>query len=285
MIRRHVTVLTGTALAGLLVSGCGGADSHDSESAEGGAGAGEASGDSRLDAVLEEGVLDVCTTGDYPPFTEYDEEADEYEGIDIDMVRGLAEEMGVEIEWVRTSWDDLMDDYLAECDIAVGGISINADRAQQVFFSRPLMADGKTPITRCENVDDYRTIDQINDPEVTSIMPSGGTNQIFAEEHYPEGNLVTHDNLTIFDELAEGNADVMTTDRSEVLWVANEYEELCAVNPDEPFDYFEKAYMLPRGDTVFAHYVDQWLTMSLHDGTYHEATSEWFGDDVEIEVP
>lgn len=241
MIRRHVTVLTGTALAGLLVSGCGGAGSHDSESAEGGAEAAETGGDSRLDAVLEEGVLDVCTTGDYPPFTEYDEEADEYEGIDIDMVRGLAEEMGVEIEWVRTSWDDLMDDYLADCDIAVGGISINADRAQQVFFSRPLMADGKTPIT--------------------------------------------HDNLTVFDELAEGNADVMTTDRSEVLWVANEYEELCAVNPDEPFDYFEKAYMLPRGDTVFTHYVDQWLTMSLHDGTYHEATSEWFGDDVEIEVP
>lgn len=241
--------------------------------------------DSQLDQILESGTLIVCTTGDYPPFTELDEETGEYTGIDVDMARGLADELGVEVEWVQTSWDTLMDDYLAECDIAVGGISINTARSEQVFFSRPLMADGKTPITLCENVDDYRTIEQINDPDVTSIMPSGGTNEVFAQENYPDGNLVTHDNLTIFDEIVNGNADVMTTDRSEVLYVANEYEELCAVNPDEPFDYFENGYMLPRGDVVLKHYVDQWLTIALNDGTYTEITQEWFGEDVELEVP
>ncbi|MFE9243454.1 transporter substrate-binding domain-containing protein [Nocardiopsis sp. NPDC006938] len=239
-------------------------------------------GESRLDTVLERGSLQVCTTGDYRPFTFLEADPDEFTGIDVDMARDLAEDLGVEIEWTRTTWDDLMEDFLAGCDVAVGGISISTERARQAYFSAPLMEDGKTPITLCENVDDYRTIEQINQPGVRSIMPSGGTNQVFAEEHYPDGELLTHDNNTIFDEIVAGRADVMTTDASEVLWVANEYEELCAVNPEEPFDFFEKAFMLPRGDDVFKQYVDHWLTMALNDGTYDRIVEPWFGEDVRL---
>lgn len=270
---------TTAGLLTLVLGACSPADS-DAQQAGGQEPAGES--ESLLDEVLDRGSLAVCTTGDYPPFTELDEDTGEFTGIDVDMARDLAENLAVEIDWVQTSWDDLMEDYLTDCDIAVGGISINTARSEQVFFSEPLMEDGKTPITRCEDVDDYRTIEQINDPDVTSIMPSGGTNEVFAQEHYPEGHLITHDNLTIFDQIVEGEADVMTTDRSEVLWIAHEYDELCAVNPDEPFDYFEKAYMLPRGDMVMKHYVDQWLTMALNDGTYEEITEPWFGDDVDL---
>src|SRR5699024_9680633 len=113
---------------------------------------------------------------------------------------------------------------------------------------------------------------------VTSIFPEGGTNQEFAEANFPDGDLVTHDNLTIFDELAEGNADVMTTDRAEVLYIANEYDELCATLPDETFDYSVMGYMLPQGDTTFKHYVDQWLSIALNDGTYDEIAEPWVGD-------
>ncbi|WP_049570069.1 transporter substrate-binding domain-containing protein [Nocardiopsis sp. SBT366] len=274
---RTVLAASAASLAVLLAAGCSGADSDGSAHPETTTLEG-----SRLDEVLERGSLNVCTTGDYRPFTFLDADPDEFTGIDVDMARDLADELGVEIEWTRTTWDDLMDDFLAGCDIAVGGISVSTERAQRVYFSAPLMEDGKTPITLCENVDDYRTIEQINQPGVRSIMPSGGTNQVFAEEHYPDGELVTHDNNTIFDEIVAGRADVMTTDASEVLWVANEYEELCAVNPEEPFDFFEKAFMLPRGDEVFKHYVDQWLNMALNDGTYDRIVEPWFGEDVRL---
>ncbi|ANS80370.1 Cyclohexadienyl dehydratase [Serinicoccus hydrothermalis] len=258
-------------VAALALAGCSGGD--------------EDTGASALDTILEEGSLQVCTTGDYPPFTELDADSGEFSGIDVDMARDLADSLGVEVEFVQTSWDTLMEDFLADCDIAVGGISISTERAQQAFFSEAVMADGKTPIARCEDVDKYRTVEQINDPDVTSIMPSGGTNEVFAQENYPDGDLVTHDNLTIFDEIVEGRADVMTTDRSEVLYVAHEYEgELCPTNPDEPFDYFEKAYLLPRGDVVLKEYVDQWLTMAKGDGTYDAITEPWVGD-VDLSLP
>lgn len=266
-----------SAVAALVLTSCleeGGDTNDDGNEVE----AAEPQEPDRLQEVLDAGELAVCTTGDYPPFTELDEDADELTGIDVDMAQDLADTLGVDIEWVDTSWDSLMEDFLASCDIAVGGISMNPDRAEQVFFTEPILEDGKTPIARCEDAANYQSIDDINQPDVTSIFPEGGTNREFAETNYPDGDLVTHDNLTIFDELAAGNADVMTTDRAEVLYIANEYDELCATLPDETFDYSVMGYMLPQADATFKHYVDQWLTIALNDGTYDDIAEPWVGD-------
>lgn len=272
-----------TTAGGSSPEGSPSTSSAESQQASSAATTADPAADSRLTAIKEAGTLRICSTGDYKPFTELTE-AGEWRGIDVDMAKDLAETMGVEPEFVQTSWKTLMDDYLAGCDVAVGGISMNPERAEQVYFSVPTQEDGKTPIARCEDVEKYDTIEEINQPGVRSIMPEGGTNQKFAQEHYPEGTLLTHDNRTIFDALAAGEADVMTTDRSEVLYIDHEYEELCATNPDEPFDYFQKGYMLPQGDEVFKHYVDQWLAIALKDGTYDEISEPWVGD-VELGLP
>ncbi|GAA3705420.1 transporter substrate-binding domain-containing protein [Zhihengliuella alba] len=260
----------------LVLAGCSGGAAPASEPAEGSAAT--AAEDSRLASVKEAGVLKVCTTGDYRPFTYLDPETGEYEGIDITMVEDLASRMDVEVEYVQTTWKDLMPDFLTQCDIGVGGISISLERAEQAFYTEATLDEGKTPITLCENVEKFDTIEEINQPGVRSITPIGGTNEKFAEEHYPEGEIIRfEDNNAIFDEIIAGRADVMTTDASETRWVANEKPELCAVHPDEPFNFSQKAYLLPQGDEAFQEYVDQWLNMAENDGTYDAAKEPWFG--------
>lgn len=85
------------------------------------------------------------------------------------MAADLAQTLEVDIEWHQTSWGDLMDTFLSNCDIAVGGISMNPPHAEQVFFSDPILEDGKTSIARCDEVQNYQTIEDINQPDVTSI--------------------------------------------------------------------------------------------------------------------
>lgn len=234
--------------------------------------------DSRLDEIRAAGEIKVCTTGDYRPFTYKDPETGKYSGLDIDMVQDLSKRLDVDVTYVDTTWKNLMDDFLSSCDIGVGGISISLERAEQAAFSTATLDEGKTPITLCKNVEKYDTVQEINQPGVRSITPIGGTNQKFADEHYPKGEVIPfEDNNTIFDEIIEGRADVMTTDASETRWVANEHPELCAVHPDEPFNYSQKAYLLPRGDTAFKEYVDAWLNMTENDGTYAKAQKPWFG--------
>ena len=277
---RHTMTAVGAVTALVLMTGCAdqlrAIDSADSEGPSAHDAQSSAT-ESRLETIKTSGVLNACTTGDYPPFTEDTGDGD-LTGIDVDMAADLAQTLEVDIEWHQTSWGDLMDTFLSDCDIAVGGISTNPPRAEQVFFSDPILDDGKTSIARCDEVQNYQTIEDINQPDVTSIFPEGGTNEAFAREHFPNGDLKTHDNLTIFDELVAGGADVMTTDRAEVLYIAHEYDELCAVNPDETYDFSVMGYMLPQGDVVFKEYVDQWLTIALKDGTYDEIAEPWVGN-------
>lgn len=236
---------------------------------------------SRLDRVKTTKTMRVCTTGDYRPFTYVDPKTKQRSGIDVTMAQNLATSLGAKIKWVPTTWSTLMPDFLAKCDIAMGGVSISTDRAQQATFSDPVLTEGKTPITLCDNVSKYDTIDEINQPGVRVITPEGGTNEAFARANYPKATIIVwKDNNTIFDEISAGRADVMTTDASETVWVAKTHPGLCAVHPDKPFNFSQKAYLLPRSDGDWASYVDTWLNIAKHDGTWTAATKPWFGDTV-----
>ncbi|AOP49079.1 transporter substrate-binding domain-containing protein [Streptomyces lydicus] len=232
---------------------------------------------SALDAVPRRGVLRVCTTGDYRPFSYRDPGTGGYRGVDIDMARDLAKSLDATPRYVPTTWAELVGDLAAgRCDIAMGGVSVTLPRARSVYFSEPTRTDGKTPIVRCADKDRYRTLQQIDRPGTTVIVNPGGTNEQFARAHIKQATLKVHpDNTTIFDEIIAGRADVMMTDASETRYQARIHPELCSVHPDEPFTFSEKAYALPRGDDEFKAYVDQWVHLATHDGTYATYEAEW----------
>ncbi|WP_322025216.1 transporter substrate-binding domain-containing protein [Burkholderia sp. BCC1977] len=230
---------------------------------------------SRLDDVLARGTLRVCTTGDYKPYSYYRSDS-RFEGIDIDMAESLAKSLGVKADFVKTSWSNLTSDFVAKCDIAVGGVSTTLERQKRVFFTQPYVVDGKTPIVRCADADKYQTVAQIDRPETRVIVNPGGTNERFAKQFFTHANLTVYpDNVTIFKQILAGKADVMVTDASETLLQQKLNPGLCSVHPDKPFQFGEKAYMVPRGDVAFQQYVDQWLHLALSTGEYQAIADKW----------
>src|SRR5688572_25816980 len=257
---RVARIMAGGLAAMALVAGCSAEPEPASEPTP---------AQSVLDAVLANGEIEVCSTGDYRPFTHLDEATGRWDGIDIDMAADLAAKLGVRLTLVKTTWGTLVDDLGRTCDIAMGGISVTTDRAKRAFYSDPYLVDGKTPITRCENVGRFQTLEQINQPGVRAVVNPGGTNEQFAKANLTQATIVPHpDNNTIFDEILAGRADLMITDATETRWQAQQHPELCAVHPEAPFTFSEKAYLLPRGDVVLQEWVNGWLHIALIDGPY-----------------
>lgn len=232
---------------------------------------------SALDAVPQRGELRVCSTGDYRPFTYHDPRTDRWTGIDIDMAGDLARKLGARLSIVPTTWKTVADDVAADrCDIAMGGISVELGRARKAAFSDPYLIDGKAPVTRCANLARFQNLDLIDRPGVRVVVNPGGTNQSFADDRLKRANVTVHpDNNTIFEEIVANRADVMITDASEARWQAKQHPELCAVNPERPLSFAPKAYLLPRADVVFQQWVNDWLRMSLGDGTYQRFSRAW----------
>ncbi|MFE3193088.1 transporter substrate-binding domain-containing protein [Nocardia sp. NPDC059240] len=232
---------------------------------------------SRLVTVMQSGVLRVCTTGDYPPYTLRGAD-DTYQGVDITLATELATTLHAVPQWIPTTWATLADDFVAQCDLAVGGISDTADRRRVADFSIPIATDGKTPVTRRSDGDAYSTIAEINQPGVRVIVNPGGTNEKFARTNFPDANIIVWpDNLTIYDQLEQGNADVFVTDSVEGRYRQRTHPDLQVLHPDSPFDSATKAYLLPRGDLAFDSIVNMWVQAQLSSGRPTQLLGDWIG--------
>jgi len=225
---------------------------------------------SALDSAMQRSRLEVCTTGDYKPFTFHKAEADTYEGIDIEMAKSLAKAIGVEPHFVKTKWSDLMADFTSgKCDIAMGGISVTLERQKRAFFSAPYLVNGKAPIARCADKAKFQSVADIDKPEVTVIVNPGGTNERFVRQNLKQARIEIYpDNVTIFDQLLQGKADLMIAESIETKVQEKLHPGLCSINPDQPLQYGEMGYLLPKGDIVFKDFVDQWLHLAKASGEF-----------------
>ncbi|MDG1995603.1 MAG: transporter substrate-binding domain-containing protein, partial [Emcibacteraceae bacterium] len=191
--------------------------------------------------------------------------------------------LNVEVEFVHTTWGTLMDDLLADkFDVGMSGISINLARQRLAMFSNRLMSGGKAAISRDEDAEKFKTTAAINQPNVRVIVNPGGTNELFTRENFPKAQLILNeDNITVFQKIADGEADIMVTDAIETIIQEQVHPELEAVNPNAPFNYTEKGYLFQR-DSVFKAYIDQWLNLRLKDGTVQKLKSEQIANYVNL---
>ena len=217
------------------------------------------------------GVLRVGTTGDYKPFA-FREPDGSYRGADIDMARQLAHELGLRVEFVPTTWATLERDFSADrFDIAVGGVTILPAREKIAAFSTATLTDGKRPIVRCADKARYVSVAAIDQPGVRVVVNPGASNEAFARSQLPHAQLTVHaDNVSVFDEIVAGRADVMVTDGIEVDHQALLHKELCAAAVPAPFTRLQKAYMLPQ-DPAFVAEVDRWWAGEVASGAWSRA--------------
>ncbi|WP_441520811.1 transporter substrate-binding domain-containing protein [Bradyrhizobium sp. 2TAF24] len=233
---------------------------------------------SRLDDIISRGTLRVGMTGDYRPFTSLNKTTSSFEGFDVDMAQALGQALGVKVEFVPTSWPTMTRDFEAGAfDMAAGGVSITLDRQKKGLFSTALMREGKTPIARCADAARFDSLADIDKPGTKVIVNPGGTNERFARAHIKAAQIEVYpDNVTIFDQIASGHADLMMTDASETRYQQKLHPGvLCAVHPDKPFDFAEKAYWLQR-DVALKAFVDQWLHIIRENGSYQATYDKWF---------
>ena len=218
-----------------------------------------------LERARRAGWLRIGTPADYAPFSVAS--GDVVTGSDVALAQRLATALGLAPVFVHSSWRTLMQDLADDrFDIAVGGISITAERLAAASFSLPISHSGKTALGRCADRARLGSLDAIDRPSVRVIENAGGTNEAFARAHLSAAALTIHaDNRTVIDEILAHRADVMFTDDTEIALATHRHPELCRLFADlyAPAD---KAFLLPR-DPAWAEAVNRWLRDELARGT------------------
>ncbi|KTT24080.1 transporter substrate-binding domain-containing protein [Pseudacidovorax intermedius] len=230
----------------------------------------------RLDRVMDTKVLRVGTPGDYRPFAIKTDTG--YAGHDIDVVERLAKELGARIEWVPTTWPNLMKDLQADkYDVAVGGITRNVARIRVAAMLPGYAPFGKVALVRAADKAKFTTLESLNQPGVRVIKNPGGTNEAFVLENLKAAQVSTHEkNAEIPALIAAGQGDVMITETYEALVYAKADPRLHAAFIDAPLTPPSKlGFLLPADDADYLRVMNFVWDQLETRGVLKQAADKW----------
>ena len=220
--------------------------------------------------ILDRGTILFGTTGDYRPLS-FREADGTYWGFGIDVANEIAKRLQVNIAFKKTSWPTLTADVLANpqmFDLAIGGITITDARRETMLMSDGYLANGKTILCRASEADRYKSLADIDKPEVTVMVNPGGLNEKFANENLTHANIVVHQkNEEIPSLVAEGAADVMITEITEAPYYVQTDTRLAAPLLNAPFTRGEIGVLMQKGHADLLQLVNLCLRQMKSDGT------------------
>ena len=223
--------------------------------------------------ILERGTILFGTTGDYRPLS-FCEPDGTYWGFGIEVANEIAKRLGVSIEFKKTSWPTLTADVQAEpqtFDLAIGGITITDTRKETMLMSEGYLANGKTILCRASEADRYKSLTDIDKPEVTVMVNPGGLNEKFANENLTHANRVVHQkNEEIPTLVAEGAADVMITEITEAPYYVKTDTRLAAPLLNAPFTHGEIGVLMQKGQEDLLTLVNAVIAKMKTDGTLRQ---------------
>ena len=233
--------------------------------------------DGSVQEITGWGVLRVGTTGDYMPMSFLDPETNTYVGFDVELAEDLAAYLGVEIEYIPTSWPTLMEDTLSgKFDLAVCGITITDARKEQALMSDGYLENGKTILCRAEDAEKYTSLEAVNKPEVRVMENPGGLNEKFARENLPDATLIIHEvNQEIPGLVAAGEADVMITEVMEAGYYTSQDERLAAPLIHEPFTQGQLGFLMPMWNETLLESVNAFIREEKESGRIDELAEKY----------
>ena len=208
--------------------------------------------------------LRVGTTGDHAPYSEAI--GDAFVGIDIDLARDLAESLGRPIEFVRATWPSLLPDLArGRYHIAMSGIHITEERKRDGDFSLPYLAVGTQALVRCDEVDRFPTLNEVNRAEVQVLSTLGGANHRFVRDHTPEAAIrpVVGASDT-FERLAEGEGHLAFGNSLRIHHAARSDPRLCIGLRGQVYDVHSVG-ILVNEQFVDLGQVNLWIEQRMRD--------------------
>jgi cyclohexadienyl dehydratase len=233
--------------------------------------------DSALNQILSSGVLKAGTTGDFYPFSKRDTATNSYEGYDIDILNELAKDLGVEIEFVSTTWATLVNGITAEKYHVTGSASIKASRMKASGFSDPYTAVVTKAYTTNDKISRFNGWDSINQSNVKVATTLGTSFETQVDNWFTNAEITkVAAPARGFQEVLVGRSDVFVTSNIEGGTLLVKYPQLREIPVEAPRAPVPLAMLLPQADQVWINYVNSWIKIK-EAGGFFKATADKYG--------
>lgn len=200
-------------------------------------------------------------------------------GFSVDLGRQLAADIGVDVEFVVTSWTQVVADLVGHhFDMIASGLWITPARALVVNFSTPTSVGGMSLVANTSLAGSMRTRQDFDRPDVRIVVYAGSSQEGVAARLFPKATLVK----------VEGDADPMAPvleGKAHALLVTTPTPQLVVDHaPDrlflplqDPLQVTTAALAVRKGDVDFLNFLDSWIAFQREQGWLSDRQTYWFG--------
>ena len=270
-------LIAAMALVLALAAGCG----DDEEDTGGGGGGGSTQAaktfpeGTTMARLQEAGTIKIGVKYDVPPFGFRNPQNDRVEGFDVDLGRRIAEELGVEPEFIEAVSDNRIP-FLQDgtADLILSTMTINAERDQEIDFSEPYFVARGRILTKSDNAD-IKGVDDLAGKKVCTAL--GSTYEETLKKEAPRADLRLVDSYSECLELIQNGAvDAVSTDDVILTGMIIQDDTLKLVEGEELTTEPYGAGIKDK-DTEFQRFVSDTVTKWKQDGGWQKAYDKWVG--------
>ncbi len=228
--------------------------------------------------LSEAGEVTIGVKYDQPGIGYLEPGADDPSGLDIEMGKIIAAELGIapeDINWEETVSDN-REPFLQNgtVDMVLASYSITDERRGVVGQAGPYYVTGQQLLVREEDKDKITGPDDLQGVKVCSV--TGSTSIETVTEEYGAQPVPFDTYSDCVTQLQNGSVDAVTTDGAILLgYAAQAPDELEVVG--EPFSEERYGVGYKKGDTAMCEFITETLQTAMDDGTWAEAFEATLG--------
>lgn len=229
--------------------------------------------------LLDPGKVSVAASLDFPPFENIDPQTEEPIGFDIDIMKALCKEMGLEVGFQNMQFDELITAVRAgkQFDCSISGITIDDERKKEVDFTDPYM-DSNQSIAVMKN-SGFTQVEQLEGKSIG--VQSGTSGEAWANEHIKGADSTTEvipfgEATAAFVALQSGQVDAVCMDLPVVAdIIKNSYPEATIIKEIPTGEQYGIA--VNKDNPALRDAFNEALKTIKENGTYDKIYEKWFG--------
>ncbi|TMW70881.1 transporter substrate-binding domain-containing protein [Alteribacter natronophilus] len=286
-MKKALGILSLTAVVGLAA--CGGAEEVPEENgATGDDGVEDDTEDTEETAdadeddvwaeIQEEGTLVVGTSGTYAPVTFY--EGDDLTGFDVELVRAIGEELGVEVEFSTMDFDGILPALRnGQIHMAANDFAITEERQETFELTEPYKFSYGSAIVRAEDADRFESARDLEGVPVALGSLTSNYAQ-FAENIGADGTAYDGGVEAILRDVVNENQDAYLNDYLVLQRTLEGFDDdRLAIAEDVKYHATESVMMMRQGNTGLKEVIDEAIATLHENGTIAELSEEFYGED------
>jgi polar amino acid transport system substrate-binding protein len=233
------------------------------------------SSDSVIETIKERGAIKIGLSI-FTPWSMRDKKG-ELIGFELDVGRKLAEDMGVEAEFIPTSWDGIIPALVSgKFDVIISGMTTTPERNLTINFTDPYAFSGVTMLVN-KKMTEGMALEDFNSPDITFASRRGATPAALIAEMFPEAELLLFDeDGASTQEVLNGKAHATMASEPTPSNEARRYPDVLAVPFDMTFSATGEAFGLRKGDPDALNYFNNWINTYTRNGWLKARNDYWF---------